>query len=115
MLDYNGVGANCTVRHICGYEKQYSTYHYIYDNGPQCDECRRQNISFKYEIGDVFNNMHIVDRRIITDIVTANKLKAKQYNHTVRQYQYVCERCGFDCRNGGYIDGNLIEEYWIRE
>ena len=115
MLDYNGVGENCTVRHICGCEKQYSTYHYIYDNGPQCDECRRQNASFKYEIGDVFNDMHIVNRRIITDIVTANKLKAKQYNHTVRQYQYVCERCGFDCRNGGYIDGNLIEEYWIRE
>lgn len=61
------------------------------------------------------NGIRIVNKRIQIETVTANKLKTGQYNHTIRQYQYVCEKCGFDCRNGGYIDGNLVEEYWVKE
>lgn len=61
------------------------------------------------------NEIRIVNRRINTEAVTSNKLKTKQYIHTVRQYQYVCQQCGFDCRNGGYIDGVFTEEHWVKE
>ena len=115
MLDYNGASKNCTVRHICGYTRTYSAYFHVYKNGPQCDECRRQSVSFTYQIGDVVNGIRLVNRRINTETVTSNRLKTKQYIHTVRQYQYICQQCGFDCRNGGYVDGVFIEEYWVKE
>lgn len=115
MLNYNGARKSCTVKHECGTEIQYSSYEYIYKNGPRCDECRRRKTTFKYEIGDVVNGMRIINRCIQIKPTTLNRLKSNKYNQTVKEYQYICERCGFDCSNGGYINGILTEEYWTNE
>ena len=72
-------------------------------------------MTFKYKVGDVINGMRIVNTRVRIKPTTANKLKSKKYNQTVREYQYVCEKCNFDCRNGGYVNGVFTEEYWTNE
>jgi hypothetical protein len=59
--------------------------------------------------------MRIVNQGIVIESATLNRLKTGKYNSTVKQYQYVCEKCGFDCRTGGYIDGEFVEEYWMTE
>lgn len=107
LIEFTKVTEPCIVRHKCGLDKTYDSYAYILQRNLICDECDKV-INWKYEIGDVVDNLKIINRKV--------ELKKKR-NYTIvkKYYQYICLKCGFDGSKPCYRNGILLNEYWIDE
>lgn len=107
LIVYNGTGNECIVRHKCGRERTYKKYQTMYNNGPLCSICDK-HWEFDYQIGDVLDNIEIIDRKSITS-------GDKRGGKVTKLYKYKCHKCGFDGSKPCYKNGEEILEYWIDE
>lgn len=68
----------------------------------------KRKLQFKYKIGDMIisndENISIVARKVI------------HINGQYKKYYKIrCSKCGFDSRNGCYVNEGYTNEYWIQE
>ena len=97
LLEYTTYTGICKVRHHCGYEKEYQNYNNIERRGPTCPNCYAKQYKWYYNVGDIVDNLIIINRRM-------GKLQ---------EYQYKCLICGFDCTKPSYYKGEYVDEYWV--
>lgn len=98
LIEFNGYYGPCKVKHICGNEKEYETYFNVEKRGPTCQKCvdtKKWYWNVKDDVGD----LTIINRRALPN--------------TLQEYQYICNVCGFDCSKPVYVQGKLMNEYWV--
>ena len=75
-------------------------------------DCKEDRVTFKYEVGQRI----ITDKKDIT--ITKRKWvkeKTSNGNRIHKYYQFVCNKCGFNCGEHYELDGTYKKEFWIRE
>lgn len=110
ILEYNGLKNNCVLQHHCGASKEFFSFENAYRRNIICDDCiaqyRDNNVSFKYDIGDMIDSIEILDRKV--DNIYKNQGFRKYY-------LYKCHICGFDSSKEFYTKDNVRNELWINE
>lgn len=114
LVKYSGVLKPCTVEHKCGKKKEYKTYDYVKRNKPFCDECDKVT-NWKYEIGEVIDNLQIIDRKTVTKMKKDKSRKNGERIEINKYYQYKCLKCGFDGSKECYKNGEYLKEHWVNE
>lgn len=107
LVSFTKVTEPCVVQHKCGLAKTYKSYSYILQKRLVCDNCDNQT-NWKYEIGDIIDNLKIINRK--TEIKEKNN-----HNITKKYYQYSCLKCGFNGSRSCYKNGIFLKEHWIDE
>lgn len=110
IIEYNGLSNKCVLKHQCGESKRFFSFENTYRRKIVCNVCRNQyrteNASFKYNIGDVVDDIEILDRKV--DNIYSNQGFRKYY-------LYKCNICGFDSSRECYIKNEIRDQIWINE
>lgn len=63
---------------------------------------------FKIDVDSTMNGLTIINKRY--------KLYERPYkSYNLKQYQYICDKCGFNSSKGHYRNGKYENEFWIGE
>ena len=98
---------------ICGYEWNVRPHDLLRIGRTHCPECSKWQLAKNREKQNYQIGQTLVDNNRDITIINVRHLPRKN-NNKIWEYQYLCNKCGFNCR-AHFKDGIEIDEYWITQ
>lgn len=64
LINFTSQNSTCTIQHKCGTSIDYTRFDNPFNRAPRCPMCDADK-KWKYNIGDIIDDLQIIDRKII--------------------------------------------------
>lgn len=98
---------------ICGHEWSVRPHDLLRIGRAHCPECLKWQLAKNREKQNYQIGQTLIDNNRNITIINIRR-RTRKSGHKIWEYQYLCNKCGFDC-GLHFKDGIEIDEYWISQ